>query len=401
MSCLARTFRWQRELGALADAAAHPTIRRSARALRPTILGLGLLCVAACGGSDAAGPSETLAAGSGASAAGSSSASDGETGGTPSAAAGSVSDASASPSAGGAGGAGAAGDRAAPDGLYGAFTLSLVPAREATAETEATEARTAFLGLVNDGEKPSPSVWMQEQSANGCSLYTPLVPLCDPGCGSSAACVSDDMCVPYPKSQSVGSIVLKGVGESPVEMSPVGSSNNYQPKAGTALPYPPCAEGDLVTLEVEGGAYESFELQSKCIAPLEFEGPIQLQKDTDLALTWQAPADPSLARIQVRLNISHHGGSRGEIRCDVEDNGSLTLPKAMVNRLLDLGVAGFPTIILTRIASGGVSAGQPEHVQLVVQQYVERAVEIEGLVSCNDSMLCPMGQTCQTDLTCK
>ena len=286
-------------------------------------------------------------------------------------------------------------------GLHGAFTLSLNSAREATEESDATPARTSFLGLVSDGEKPSPNAWLEEQSAAGCKLYTPVSPLCDPSCGSSAACVSDNVCAPYPKSQAVGTVTLHGVGDAPVDMSPIGTSNNYQPKAGTALPYPPCAEGAQLSLMVEGGAFESFELQTKCIAPLDFQGPIKLEQGTPLALTWQPPSQPALARVQVRLNISHHGGSRGEIRCDVDDSGSLELPATMVDRLLELGVAGFPTIILTRVSIGGVVADGPDNVAFIVQQYVERAVEIDGLVSCNDKQLCPEGQTCQADLTCK
>lgn len=307
----------------------------------------------------------------------------------------------ATPAAGSGGAAGASGEKKSAAGLHGSFTLSLNTAREATDESAATPARTSFLGLVNDGAKPSPSSWVEEQSAAGCTLYTPVSPLCDPGCGSNAVCVSDNQCVPYPKSQPVGTITLKGVGDAPVEMSPVGSSNNYQPKAGTMLPYPPCAENAVLSLSVEGGSYESFELQTKCIAPLEFQGPIKLEKAAPLKLSWQAPAQPELARIEVRLNISHHGGSRGEVRCDVADNGSLELPATMVDRLLELGVAGFPTIVLTRIATGGAVGGSPENVEFIVQQYVERAVEIEGLVSCNEKQLCPEGQTCQADLTCK
>jgi hypothetical protein len=291
--------------------------------------------------------------------------------------------------------------KASAAGLHGAFTLSLYPAREATADSPATDARTAFLGLVNDSEKPSAMAWVEKQSAAGCTLYTPASPLCDPSCGSAAVCVSDDTCVPYPQSQSVGTVVLKGVGSAPVEMQPIGTGKNYQPPAGSTLPYPPCAEGAQVSLSVEGGAYEGFDLLSKCIAPLEFNGPIPLKKDTPLKLTWKAPTDAKLARIQVKLNISHHGGSRGEIRCDVEDTGSLEIPKEMASALLGLGVAGFPTVVLTRIVTGGVASGEPKNVQLVVQEYVERAIEIDGLVSCNDTALCPSGQTCQTDLTCK
>jgi hypothetical protein len=277
----------------------------------------------------------------------------------------------------------------------------LVSAREATADSAAAPARTSFLGLVNDGEKPSPNAWVEEQSAVGCKLYTPSSPLCEPSCGSMAACVSDDVCAPYPKSQPVGTIKLTGVGDAPIEMTAVGSGNNYQPKAGTALPYPPCDEGADLSLSVEGGAYTGFELKAKCIAPLDFQGPIKLVKATPLKLSWNTPTQPNLTRIQIKLNISHHGGSRGEIRCDVDDNGALELPATMVDRLVELGVAGFPTIVLARVATGNAVGGEPENVQLIVTHNVEREVEIDGLVSCSESQQCPTGQTCQSDLTCK
>jgi hypothetical protein len=378
---------------------------------KPTLTALFALYTGACGSSEnpdsAANSGSTAQTDAGSGSAQGGSAADSVSIGSRPAMAASTEDGpaagSSAPAAGsgGSNGATSGGPKQSAAGLVGAFTLSLVTAREATAESDATEARTSFLGLVNDGEKPSPNSWVEDQTANNCTLYTPVSPLCDPSCGSSAVCVSDGMCSPYPKSQSVGTITLQGVGADPVDMTPIGSSNNYQPKAGTALAYPPCAEGDVVSLKVEGGAYEGFELQTKCIAPLDFQGPIKLDKGVPLKLSWAAPGDPALARMQIRLNISHHGGSRGEVRCDVDDNGSLELPATMVDRLLDLGVAGFPTIILTRISSGGAAAGGPEGVELIVQQYVERAIEIQGLVSCNSMTTCPMGQTCQSDLTCK
>lgn len=298
--------------------------------------------------------------------------------------------------------AGSGGAKQSPSALYGTFTLSLNTAREASAGSEATEARTSFLGLVSDGEKPSPNAWTEDMKANGCTLFLPSSPLCDPACGSSAACVAENTCAPYPKSLSVGAITLKGVGDRPVEMTPIGANNNYQPKAGTSLPYPACAEGDQLSLSVEGGAYSSFELQTKCIAPLDFQGPIKLDKGVPLKLSWGAPGDAKLARLQVRLNISHHGGTRGEVRCEVDDNGSLELPATMVDRLLDLGVAGFPTIILTRVSTGSASGDGPANVEFIVQQYVEREIVIAGLESCNENTACPAGKTCDnSDLTCK
>jgi len=73
---------------------------------------------------------------------------------------------------------------------------------------------------------------------------------------------------------------------------------------------------------------------------------------------------------------------------------------ALVSKLLSLGVAGFPTVKVTRQAIGAttISAGR---VELVVSSLVEQGVSIDGLNSCTDSVQCPQGQTCQSDLTCK
>ena len=102
----------------------------------------------------------------------------------------------------------------------------------------------------------------------------------------------------------------------------------------------------------------------------------------------------------MKLDISHHGGSKGKIECTTADDGELELSSAMVSALVDLGVAGFPTIIVSRKAVGSVTIS-PGRVDFVAAAEVERAVTLEGVVSCNDSAQCPQGQTCQDDLTCK
>ena len=119
-----------------------------------------------------------------------------------------------------------------------------------------------------------------------------------------------------------------------------------------------------------------------------------------LQLTWTPAGQPALGRIELKLDISHHGGARGKIECDVPDTGSLEIPASQVSGLLALGVAGYPTIVVTRAstATAAVSAGV---ISLRILSPVERAVDIEGLSSCTKDAECPTGQTCQTDLTCK
>jgi hypothetical protein len=67
---------------------------------------------------------------------------------------------------------------------------------------------------------------------------------------------------------------------------------------------------------------------------------------------------------------------------------------------LNLGVAGFPTVVVTRSATGSTTIA-PGRVDLVVSSTIERSVEIAGLTSCTADTDCQPGQTCQSDLTCK
>ncbi|HET6337373.1 MAG TPA: hypothetical protein VFG30_29315 [Polyangiales bacterium] len=298
-----------------------------------------------------------------------------------------------------AAGANAAGANAAGSGaddldLYGSFNVSFVPADPDTMSA----ARTSIIGKVNDGPTPSPEVWTVENEASGCKLYLPKRVLCQPACGSEAACGGDGMCIPYPKATGVGTATLTGVGATPIAMDPI--ADNYQPKSSSSVPYPPCSEGDTLKLAAAGGGHAAFEISAKCIAPLTFGGQYTLQKDQALKLTWSAPGRADLATIAVKLDISHHGGSTGKVECEVADTGSLEVPAAFISRLLELGAAGFPTVSVTRKVIGAGS-GKAKNVTLTVAAPIELPVMIPGLVSCSEDTDCPSGQTCQTNRLCK
>jgi hypothetical protein len=177
-------------------------------------------------------------------------------------------------------------------------------------------------------------------------------------------------------------------------------ANNYQPPAGTTLPFPPCAAGAELKLSAAGGSYAPFTLGASCIEPLELAGPVRIAMGQPLALSWNKGASNMKVNVKVLLDISQHGTSKGKIECDVSDTGSLSIPAALVNALVDLGVSGFPTVLVTRELDGTAAAGGPANVFLKISAPYRRAVEIPGLVSCNESSQCPAGQTCQVDLKC-
>ena len=124
-----------------------------------------------------------------------------------------------------------------------------------------------------------------------------------------------------------------------------------------------------------------------------------VKRDLALPLLWEAPSEPALAHVHIKLDISHHGGKKGEIDCDVPDTGSFEIPAALVTALVDLGLAGYPTIVLSRVASSASS--EAPHVAFLVSSSIEREVDT-GITSCTEDSQCPADQRCDTDkLTCE
>ncbi|WP_437811175.1 hypothetical protein [Sorangium sp. So ce1078] len=300
------------------------------------------------------------------------------------------------PDAGGpTGPEGATGD---PERLVGAFQV-----RSSPGDAPETPGSTSVFGKIYDGPTPSQVVWELAAEEGSCRLLTPRVPFCNEPCGGSAVCVEDDTCQPYPAAHSAGDVTATGLnlesGEAALVMKP--TANNYQPPAGVKLAYPPADEGQTVRLEASGDYFSAFAVEARGVSPIELlNDTIRIEPDAAVQLAWTPPGQAGISALRVTLDISHHGGTKGMIECTAEDTGSLDLPASLVTQLLDLGVAGFPSIVVTREAVGSATIA-PGRVDLVISSQVERPVEVAGLTSCNDSSQCPDGQTCQTDLTCQ
>ena len=286
--------------------------------------------------------------------------------------------------------------------LLGTFRISLIAPTETGGTV--TPGHTSILGKVYDGPQPEAVIWEPRATAGGCTLSTPKVPFCSPGCGSTAVCVADNTCQPYPASQSVGTVRVTGLRTSNgAELELTSVSNSYQVGAGITLMYPAFAEGDAVTVTASGSAFTgAFAVGTRGVGTLEVANAasLALQQGRSLALAWNAPGAVTTSKMHVKLDISHHGGSKGKIECDADDSGTLAIGDAMVDQLLSLGAAGYPTIILTRTTTGRVAVANG-HVDLVVASEVEAPIAVPGVVSCTDDVQCTPPQTCQTDLTCR
>jgi hypothetical protein len=271
--------------------------------------------------------------------------------------------------------------------LHGHFTATL------KAEELGAPPYTKFAGQFFNSVNPDTFQLKVDKEQNGCRLMVPNSVFCDPDC-MDGVCTGNNQCTPYPAPVYVGVAHLTGIGASEVTIDADAPAYSYQPSA--ALPNPPCAEGAAVSVTTD-----KFSVTGKCISALDLKGadPLPVETGKSLPLTWTPPAVAGNTRIKIYLDVAHHGGKKGEIDCDVPDTGSFEIPEPLITRLVGLGLAGFPTIEVTRYSSA-VSDKESE-VKLEIASFVSRSVET-GVKSCaSDSSQCPTGQTCQDDLTCK
>jgi len=287
--------------------------------------------------------------------------------------------------------------------LVGTFRVELIAPVAATADSPETPGKTTVLGKIYDGAYPGQIIWEEAAKAGDCVLLTPRVPFCNTPCGGSAVCVEDDTCEDYPLSGSAGTVTVKGLntedGKSEFTMTPI--ANNYQAPATAKLSYPAFAEGDTISMTASGDRFAAFKLSGTGIAPLALTNKsFALAPDQALTLTWTPAAEPTRSTLHVKLDISHHGGSKGMISCDTPDTGSLELGAPLITQLLGLGAAGFPTIIVTRQSVGSATIAEGR-IDLVLASSLEYAVQVPGVTSCTDDVDCSDGKTCQSDLTCQ
>jgi hypothetical protein len=307
---------------------------------------------------------------------------------------------------GGATGSADAGADAAPDptAVIGAFDIRLVSADPGTATSPPVAAFVAVQGKVGSVPRP-PLLTLEVTAREGeCVVEIPSPPHCEPAC-LEGTCVKGGRCVAEPQPRSVGQVKLTGLataGGAALTMAPEPPQFFYQPAAELKITVPPFAEGAPLGLEAAGGDLPAFAITSKGTVELEVTSttPVPMERGKPMALRWKAATLPDNSRVAIAVDISHHGGFKGQITCDVADDGSFDVPAALVGKLIDLGVAGYPTTTVTRRtrAAATLAAGR---VELNVLSERILPIMIPGYVSCSEDDPCPSGKTCSQAGLCQ
>jgi hypothetical protein len=281
--------------------------------------------------------------------------------------------------------------------VVGYFNIKLIPANAGA------DPYTSVNGFVYDGRSIELKFWKESYSDGVCKLLAQWVPSCATDCGGTARCAETEKCVPVPNPVDAGIVTVKGVrtqaGATEFTMEWI---KNYQ--SSETLPYPAFSEGDDITVSAAGSSsVGAFTLTAKGISPIELLNDSIALVNKDLTLTWKAPTKSDASKIEVTLNIANHEGAlENKIVCTPEDKGTLTVPAAMVRKLVSLGVAGKPTLVIKRTSTGAatISTGQ---VNLTVVSEIERDVSITGLITCSEDKNCAAvsGMVCGTTAVCE
>ncbi len=301
------------------------------------------------------------------------------------------------------------GDTAAgtdPAAVIGAFDIRLVAADPGSKTSPPNPAHVVVQGQVMSGLRP-PQLTLEETAREGaCFIEVPSAPFCDPACRLGEVCLKGGKCVTQPMPRNVGDVSVTGLAtmpaNAPISMSPSPPLFYYVFAGDTKIAVPPFTEGDPIGLSAKGADFPAFQIASRGISMLEVTSPtpITMERGKPMALRWKAATMAGNSRVGIVVDISHHGGFKGQISCDVPDNGSFDLPAGLVGKLMDLGIAGYPTTTVTRrtTATAQLPAGR---VELNVVSEKILAIVIPGFVSCGDDEPCPGGKVCGQDGLCK
>lgn len=282
----------------------------------------------------------------------------------------------------------------AADMELGAFTIELKHADAASGAA----AYSQVTGGIRDGVRPD-SIWVPQTvagSGSECKLMVGPSNSCPTACNSTQVC-KGNACVAAPVTKSIGEVTFSGL-VVPVKMTPTKTGSGsvvYSGLIDSKTAFPPYTVGAALGMTAAGEDYPGFTLAGVGIQPIDAVAgqTLNVAKDQPLTIKWVAPSGAGAGRIQLIMDIAHHGGVAAEIHCDLPDTGSVTIPAPLMTALLDKGAFGFPMVSLARVSTDSKTVG-PGCLEFNVAASVDLPLTVAGVVSCTTDAECTAPQVC-------
>jgi len=179
-----------------------------------------------------------------------------------------------------------------------------------------------------------PGIYTETMNDGTCRLVEFQGAFCDPAC-DQGWCI-DDVCVPFPDWVDAGRLTVTGL-KAAVAIDP-----NYCGFQGwgycnqNTLPADLFDPGDAVTASAPGGDFPAFSVAAAGVTPMVVPGlsndELAMPNGAELTFTWTPESDSDRVRLVINANSSGGHGSpyQAIITCESVDDGSLTVPRAMI-----------------------------------------------------------------------
>lgn len=182
-------------------------------------------------------------------------------------------------------------------------------------------------------DAPEPSLHEVAAEEGACRHLRAATAFCDPPCGEDEACAPPGTCVAYPRLVSGGTLTLEGLGAA-IHVEPEDwSAGTYVGPTGLAAP--PFGPDDVVAARFAGDTFPRVSMVARGVASIDATlttDGLDLVDGDDAEITWTPGPDPD-ACVEVVLNgfNASHGAPLGDvIVCESPDDGSLAVPRSMV-----------------------------------------------------------------------
>ncbi len=165
-------------------------------------------------------------------------------------------------------------------------------------------------------------------------LEFPETSFCNPPC-DTGLCIADE-CVPYPEYVDAGQLTVTGANAA-IAIDPNFCGFSGYGYCDNGVPQDLFDSSDVLTASAPGGDFPAFEVSAGGVAPLvtssvDGNDDFDMPNGADVEFTW-TPTDTD-ARVRLTINANSTGGHgspyQAILECDSADDGSLTVPQAMI-----------------------------------------------------------------------